>query len=160
MVTERTTIALQEQELAEGTRIERTIRAAMGRTEDARTLSALARKARIQRATLYAWFDGQHPLPETQQAVADALGVRRGDLWPTEDQPTEDPLLVALNRQTAALERTCARLVEISTAQENGLRELARAIAEAIREVQTRPPDEEDTDDVDPVSSRRGRASG
>ena len=158
MVTERTTIAIQEQALAEGARIQRAIRAAMGRTEDARTLSALARKARIQRATLYAWFDGQRPEPETQERVAIALGIRRADLWPTEE-PTDDPLLAALNRQTAALERgTCARLVEISTAQENGLRELARAIAEAIRSAQPRPPDAEKPDDADPVSSRRGRA--
>ena len=113
VVTERTTYGIREQALAEGTRIERVIRAAMGRTVDARTLSALARKARMQRATLYAWFDGQRPEPETQQRVAEALGVRREELWPSGEESTgteTERLIGALLRQAAAITMLAERL--------------------------------------------------
>lgn len=64
-----------------GVQLKREILRAMAGTE-IRSIAALARRARIQRDTLYAWFRGERPpKPDTLKKVADALGVRVGDLW-------------------------------------------------------------------------------
>jgi DNA-binding phage protein len=100
-LTEGNTTKVRAQ-MDEGARIEAAIRGAMGRTKDARSLSALARKAGIQRATLYAWFSGQRPEHETQAAVAAALGVSRSELWPMAGEHPAD-LSAALAGQAAAI---------------------------------------------------------
>jgi len=49
------------------------------------SLLALARKAHVGRDTLYAWFDGQRPQPETLQRVAEVLGTSTAQLLGEEE---------------------------------------------------------------------------
>ena len=145
-----------------GVRIEQAIHAAMGRTRDARNLSALARKAGVQRDTLYAWFTGQRPEPETQQKVADALGVRVIDLWPADEEepaPALEPqmasLIVALGHQTAAMSALVDRLGEMMSPEW-----IAKCVAASIREVSavlSTEPNGTDSPSAAPASSRPGR---
>ena len=59
-----------------------------------RSLSELARRSRVQRDTLYAWFRGdQPPKPATLEKVAGALHVRLGDLWDYEATAAPPPLV-------------------------------------------------------------------
>jgi transcriptional regulator with XRE-family HTH domain len=57
------------------------MRGAMARTADARGVMALARKASIQRATIYAWWKGRPPRPGHLEAAAQALDEPVGALW-------------------------------------------------------------------------------
>jgi transcriptional regulator with XRE-family HTH domain len=61
--------------------LEREIRQAMP-AADIRSVSELARLARVQRDTLYGWFRGDgDPKPATLEKVAAVLHLRLGDLW-------------------------------------------------------------------------------
>jgi transcriptional regulator with XRE-family HTH domain len=78
-----------------GAQLERDIRRAMPAAE-IRSLAELARRARVQRDTLYAWFRGdQPPKPATLEKVAGALRVRLGDLWDYEAADAGPPPLVS-----------------------------------------------------------------
>lgn len=103
--------------MAEGQRLRRRILAAMGQA-DIRSIAALAREARIQRDTLYAWFRGeQTPQPETQERVARALKVRRAELWPAEAEVSGSDIeirswLAKIDERLADLELAVKRLAE------------------------------------------------
>lgn len=61
-------------------------------TADIHSVSELARRSRVQRDTLYAWFRGdQPPKPGTLEKVAQALHVRLGDLWDYEREGDGPP---------------------------------------------------------------------
>lgn len=71
----------QDRDMIRGYQLERDVRLAMAAANVA-SLSELARRAKIQRDTLYAWFRGERPpKPDTLQRVADVLDVRLGALW-------------------------------------------------------------------------------
>lgn len=67
-----------------GARVERLIRSAMG-TAGVRSVSMLARDARVQRATIYAWFAGaQEPSEDTAAKVGAEVGLTAAqirDAW-------------------------------------------------------------------------------
>lgn len=99
---------------------EAAVRAGMARSTDARSVTALAAKAGVERATIYAAFHGRQPKPDTMSAIAAALSVPVGDLWAAwEDREPVSPELLA------AIERTISeRMDRLGDRLERLLREL------------------------------------
>jgi transcriptional regulator with XRE-family HTH domain len=87
-----------------------------------RSLSELARRSRVQRDTLYAWFRGDHPpKADTLEKVAGALHVRLGDLWNYEATGDGPPPMLSPEA-----------LAEISDAVAAGV---ARGVAQVLAEL-------------------------
>lgn len=139
--------------MAEGQRLEREIRKAMG-AADIRGMAALARRAGVQRDTLYAWFRGdQEPRPDTLSRVAEVLGLKLADLWHyAEDE--RDPLIVALERQTEAITMLAERLDRMTSPE--WLAECVAASLAAVEQRLATERGESGSASVDPASSRRG----
>ena len=83
--------------------IEEAIRGAAGRKHV--SLSRLAKDAHVQRQTIYNWFDGVAPEPETWGRVAARLDLPplADVLAPYHASQGADPMVAAIQAQTAAL---------------------------------------------------------
>jgi transcriptional regulator with XRE-family HTH domain len=91
-----------------------------------RSLSELARRSRVQRDTLYAWFRGDHPpKADTLEKVAGALHVRLGDLWDYDSADGPPPVV------------SPEALDEIRAAVAEGV---ALGVARALAQLEAPPP--------------------
>ena len=90
--------------------IEDAIRGAAGRKHV--SIARLAKDAHVQRQTIYNWFAGVDPEPETWGRVAQRLDLPPLTALLTPRKPTETPdeLVSALRDQTAAMNALVARL--------------------------------------------------
>lgn len=111
--------------------IEDAIRGAAGRKHV--SLSRLARDAHVQRQTIYNWFVGAVPEPETWDRVAKRLDLPALDVLLGRQQTTQtaDPLVKALVDHTAAVTALAGQVKALVEAQTSPV-ELAHALGEAV----------------------------
>lgn len=105
--------------------IEVAIRGLLG--ERHMSLKQLARESGVGRDTLYAWFDGQRPQPETLQRVAEALRVSPDRLLGKESQETE--LVAAIDRHAESVRYAADHIVRAFSENQNAL---TRLLSEAL----------------------------
>jgi transcriptional regulator with XRE-family HTH domain len=85
---------------------------------DIPSLSELARRSGVQRDTLYAWFRGERaPKSDTLKKVADALGVRIGELWDYEPVMLPVAPVSPSGADLAAFRAMVAEAVELGVAR-------------------------------------------
>lgn len=92
-----------------GRRVEALMRAAMRESDRARTVSALATLAQVQRQTVYDIWHGRPPKPGTVEALVQPLRLSPGAFWAAwegREEPVvagDSSLVSALRDQTAAI---------------------------------------------------------
>jgi transcriptional regulator with XRE-family HTH domain len=85
---------------------------------DIPSLSELARRSGVQRDSMYAWFRGERaPKPDTLKKVADALGVRIGDLWDYEPVAIVPAPVSPSGAELAAFRAIVVEAVELGVAR-------------------------------------------
>ena len=119
-----------------GKRLRRFVDAAMARSDEVRTISALCRRAHLNRNTIYDWFTGEAvPSPAGMAKLAAALDVGVGDLYAAYDGRADIPTTTdaALNdlahdirANTEAIQDLLGRLGAVAD------RAIAEEIAEAL----------------------------
>ena len=142
--------------MAGGQHLEQQIRVGMAAV-GIRGMAELARRSGVGRDTLYAWFRGdQEPKPDTLARIAEVLGVPLPSLWTYTPDAQGNPLVNALDRQTAVLETLAQRLTELTEAQSIELRQLSEAIGELLGLVASPARSRGGSElDADPVPSSR-----
>jgi hypothetical protein len=138
-----------------GRRLERAIRAGMGRSGLANTISGLAILADLNRGTLYDWFnDTRVPSSASLSRIAKIIDVPARDLWDAYEGREPTP-----TSTEEAIQRLIGRLDRNSSENQALMRLIRRAMIAGFERAADEELDEPPGMPPPPTSRRRTRRS-